>query len=111
MNPFKKCKTCKEIEKMIEAGGPNDLKLQEMLDRKELILFAANCEPKDFYYWMDRGNHYTMNAYFECPYCHEFYYAGHCLYGRPVIKKVTKDDSINQATRLEWGYLGSYFSH
>ncbi len=50
-----------------------------------------------------------MNAYFKCSECNRYYYAGYCLYGRPIIKEVTEAQSYERAAKLEWGYLGDYY--
>lgn len=101
------CPACAPICGMIAAGAPDDAVLQRLLDEGRLQLYAANCQPKDFAYWMDRGSHYTMNAAFYCPHCGQYYYAGYCLYGRPVVKEYTPELARRLADRLEWGYLGT----
>lgn len=109
MKSSESCDVCAKIRKMIESKTINDTYIQELIDSGKIILFAANCEVKDFAYWMDKGNHYTMQAYLKCRNCDKYYFAGYCLYGSPIIKEVSQSDSVDGALRLEWGFKGEYF--
>lgn len=103
------CEACKVIGAMIAEKRIKEIVLQELVDMGELSLFAANCQPKDFGYWIEKGNHYTINACLKCSRCNKYYYVGFCLYGSPIMKEVAEADAYERAARLEWGYLGGYY--
>ena len=107
-NHLSDCSSCQELHTTV-GKSPNDLMLQKMVDDKHLDLYAANCLPKDFAYWIDKGNHYTMIAILYCKKCRRYYFAGYCLYGSPIMKEITPEEANLYAARMEWGYIGSYF--
>ncbi|ROR29168.1 immunity protein 63 of polymorphic toxin system [Mobilisporobacter senegalensis] len=106
MNSFAACKGMQDLVDKKEI----DLELiQSFVDSGYLKLYAANCMPKEINYWIDKGNHYTIETVYYCDKCGKYYYVGFCLYGRPIIKEITKEDALRQGKQMGWGCLGIYY--
>jgi hypothetical protein len=106
----KGCEKCKSMQELVADDKIDLNKIQELVDDNVIELYAGNCYPKELSNHMNEGKHYTMNTYYHCTECDSYYYLGFCLYGRPIIKKVNHGDAENSALRLEWGFVGTYFS-
>lgn len=112
MNIFKKkCDGCKIIETMIDDRKINLNSIQKLVKENKLDLYASNCKANEIDYWINKGNHYTINTYYKCNECERYYFVGFCLYGTPIIKELSKDDVIDGALRIEWGFDGTYFQN
>lgn len=104
------CEYCKEMQRLVYEYDIDLVKIQELVDKNVLELYAANCYPKDMGHYMDEGKHYTINTYYHCSNCNRYFYLGFCLYGRPIIKEVNDSEIENRVSRIEWGFLGTYFN-
>lgn len=104
-----RCESCNEMQRLVNEYIIDLEKIQELVDKNILELYAGNCYPKEISNHMDIGKHYTINTYYHCSKCSSYYYLAFCLYGRPIIKEVNKSEAENRALHLEWGFLGTYF--
>jgi len=105
------CNKCCEMEVLVKNDEINLKLIEQLINNKSIELYAGNCFPNEISHYMDKGNHYTINMIFKCNYCNEYYYIGFCLYGRPIIKIIAKDDVQKRISGFEWGYVGTYFTN
>lgn len=82
--------------------------LQSLVDTRRLEIYAGNCQPCRVDYWIERGNHYTIQIIFCSP-SETYYYVGFCLYGQPIIKEISYQEAKIYSERIVWGYVGTSF--
>lgn len=104
------CINCSPTERMLMKKMPDNRLLQTLVDQERLTLYAGNCSPLEFDYWIENGNHYTMAACFSCPKCGRYFLAGYCLYGNPIFKEISRQTAKKWANSMEWGYVGTAFT-
>lgn len=103
------CKKCSVMEELVKNDSINIKLIEEQVNNKVIELFAGNCTISEISYHMDKGNHYTIHTIYKCNYCNAYYHIGFCLYGRPIIKLIDREDALERISRFEWGYVGTYF--
>ncbi len=115
------CEKCSEIRKMISernaikylerSGFLDDNALQKMIDDSRMELFAGNCFPAELGKYCCEEVHYTIISVLRCKGCDQYYYAGYCVRGLPVLKEYSKDDASSFAENMTWGFKGIYFEN
>lgn len=103
------CVSCNRMEQLVAKNDINLNVVQQLLTEDILELYAGNCLTEEIGMYMDKGNHYTINTYYQCKTCKKYYYIGFCLYGSPIIKELDKIEVDSRIQKLEWGFVGTYF--
>ncbi|HEY9160988.1 MAG TPA: hypothetical protein VIS94_07885 [Desulfomonilia bacterium] len=105
------CIDCSKMEQLVAENQINLNVVQQLLRENTIELHAGNCLPEEIEMYLDKGNHYTINTYYQCKVCKKYYYIGFCLYGSPIIKEIDKIEVDQGISRLEWGFVGVHFTN
>ena len=82
--------------------------LMELERQGGMELFAGDCPLEDAGAVLDAERHYTVCHYLRCRSCGALYFAGACIRGRPVFRRVEDIRKENLDARL-WGRCGTYY--
>ena len=82
--------------------------LMELERQGGMELFAGDCPLEDTGAVLDAERHYTVCHYLRCRRCGALYFAGACIRGRPVFRRVEDIRKENLDARL-WGRCGTYY--
>ena len=110
------CPSCKQLSAQLkEASGGScrqyDQVLQALMEleaRGDMELFAGDCPLENIDAALASEQHYTVSHYLRCRRCGALYFAGACIRGRPVFRRVDDIEKENLNTRL-WGRCGTYY--
>ena len=115
-NEEKICRVCEFLSGSIEG---DERKLYDhydafiktaarLVEDGALELFAGDCPLEAVDDVLKTERHYTVCHYMRCRTCGAIYFAGACVRGKPVLRRVENIDNENIPFRL-WGRYGSFF--
>ena len=109
------CPCCGPLAARMEEAGaplrPYGRLLRELMEAERqgrMELFAGDCPLRDAGAVLDAEEHYTVCHYMRCRRCGALYFAGACVWGEPVFRRVEDLRKEALTTRL-WGRCGTFY--
>lgn len=79
-----------------------------MLKQGRIELYAGDCPIDEVEKNLIDEEHYTIQHYFKCRNCNQYFYIGACVRGMPVFKIVDNIKTID-FNKMLWGRYGTHF--
>ncbi len=118
MTPFGKiaCCKCSEVKEMINSFNGdymgNLYKLDALAEQGTLDLYAGDSPIGDVRLHCEKEDRYTINHYFKCNSCGDFYFIGFCCRGGYVFKQAIDMANLDFNHLFEGkDKLGTYFKN
>jgi len=108
-----KCYVLKELFKAAESNShqnyiPTLSFIQEMTRQDRIELFAGDCPLEEVEKHLSEEIHYTIQHYFKCKSCKQYFFIGACIRGMPVYEIMDNIKNINFDSIL-WGRFGTLY--
>ncbi|KGX84156.1 hypothetical protein [Pontibacillus marinus] len=82
--------------------------LKEMNKQSRIDLFAGDCPLEEVERHLSEEKHYTIQHYFKCVDCNQYFLIGACIRGMPIYKCLDDLKDLKVKSTL-WGSCGSIF--
>lgn len=110
------CDNCHVLKELFKGAGTNSQKnylpvlafLKEMIRQGRIELFAGDCLLEEVEDQLADEIHYTIQHYFKCKSCTQYFSVGACIRGTPIYKVVDNLNTIHFDNTL-WGKCGTLY--
>jgi hypothetical protein len=112
----KVCDNCHVLKELFKGAESNSQKnylpvlafLKEMVRQGRIELFAGDCLLEEVEKQLSDEIHYTIQHYFKCKCCNQYFSVSACIRGIPTYKVVDNLNTINFDNAL-WGKCGTLY--